>query len=1221
MTVDVRARSFCNLGNIIQASIADEALSARQGLIRCRGQVVIDGLITPEVGSFVYFGCERDGTIARVPRTLRVLSSFANPFTRQTTVQLGDKLTYLANLKGKRVDPNQQDPQPETPDNPGPPTPPEPPTDPFPNSFPVKEWAYDEENQCYFIRDGEVPFLFGSPEAANAVLALEQYLTAPASIRGRAPLTIPAEVVLKKCLAALNLTKTGTELIAQFTEDRFDLSSGYVNVIDQLLANESLYGYLNESEVLVIGKVEEPSGNGPLLDTATIIQLEGINQGLLPGQEVTVSLQSRPFSPEPPPEPEPAPEPPAEPEPEPDPEPDPNDPLQGVDPQIPEEGSEEDQQAQQNWELERSFTFGEEAIFFLEDGSSFTFGFQSSQVVKTNYDDDNYVASRITVNTTGGANFLASVIQAKLQAAYDAAGGNSFGAFNVPNDALALNADIQTVTTEKFIYKTIRRYPPPTFDPIKSNFCNSLSPEEPLVADDVEGPELEKILVRQFSETVTEAAALIGQLALSAADWANNELTVPGGVVVTERIEIDYVQDQPSGQTKTVTKRFRAAGNLQQGQADAAVKGFAVTKQQELEQALAAASQLRLESTTVSVQQDRSFGVQQRPSIEQLANDARQIDPPSAAQADAETNTTDVEITQESATSETQPTIDTALPFGSDDGFVWNASDGFQFRGSNAGALALRYARSQNAILRGNRNGLSLQIPAYAMPLYPLSYVYIQAAGATGAYRSNGMSWAINSDGILCSMDALFWGGVGGSGTAWFPVAPGITALPADPSVTFGTAAPANSTSTPEGFDPTAPTGIWSILPVGQNPVYEQSIAPTALVPVVNERIRLAASIKTMISVRERDYALNLPVASVALISKSVVQVVTRLFAVNAAFSSTGQVAALKLTKRVKAAAGSFVAAGFGAGSIRDYRIGTNAGTFVLAGQNAIVKYQRNPLAAGDAAFALTGEAARFFKGATLPSAVTDFVATGADATLLTSRVLRAEVGAISLIGQAADIDFVLPSDPFFSSVQLLLKGEGTNGGSTITDLSLKARTPATNSGAVTSTVQFKFGASSLYFDAASTFAQRGFTYSIAAADRLGTGSYTIEMFFRINATGRLYQLFAIDTVSGFLQVDAAGSIRWLTQVFTPPSPIAANTWYHLAAVRSGSSVWVFLDGTQIGSTITDTRDQNGSTWWVGRDFDTDRGLYGYIDELRVTKGVARYTANFTPPTQTFPEQ
>ena len=56
MTVDVRARSFCNLGTIIQASIADEALSARQGLIRCRGQVVIDGLITPEVGSFVYFG-------------------------------------------------------------------------------------------------------------------------------------------------------------------------------------------------------------------------------------------------------------------------------------------------------------------------------------------------------------------------------------------------------------------------------------------------------------------------------------------------------------------------------------------------------------------------------------------------------------------------------------------------------------------------------------------------------------------------------------------------------------------------------------------------------------------------------------------------------------------------------------------------------------------------------------------------------------------------------------------------------------------------------------------------------------------------------------------------------------------------------------------------------------------------------------------------------------
>ena len=158
------------------------------------------------------------------------------------------------------------------------------------------------------------------------------------------------------------------------------------------------------------------------------------------------------------------------------------------------------------------------------------------------------------------------------------------------------------------------------------------------------------------------------------------------------------------------------------------------------------------------------------------------------------------------------------MPYGSDDGFVWTASDGFEFRGSNAAPLALRYARTQNAILRGNRAGVSLQLPAYVMPLYPLRWVYLQAANVTGGYRANGMSWAINSEGLLCSMDALFWGGVSGSGTAWFPVAPGITSLPADPSVTAGSGTPANAMTTPAGFNATAPGGIWSTLPVATEP-------------------------------------------------------------------------------------------------------------------------------------------------------------------------------------------------------------------------------------------------------------------------------------------------------------------------------------------------------------------------------------------------------------------
>jgi len=1214
MTIDVRANVFCNLGTVIQASVADEAISARQGLIRCRGQVVLHGISTPAVGGFVYFGWERDGTIARVPRTLRVLSSFANPLTNQTTVQLGDKLTYLANLKGRRADPKEQDPKPETPDNPAPPTPGDPPTNPDQDAFPFSTWEYDKSNQCYFIKKDERPALWGTPEAASVIRALEQYLDAPASIRGQVPLTIPAEAVLGKCLKALGITKTGAALIAQFTVDSFDLSSGYVNVIDQLLANESLYGYLNENEVLVIGQVDNPAGSGPLLDASTLIQIEGINQGILPGQQVTVSLENRAFSPQVPP----APAPPPAPKPDSDPDIDPDDPLQGVDPQIPEEGTPEDDLAQRNWEIERSVTDGEEAIFFLEDGTSFTFGFQSSQVVRTNYDDDGYVKSRITINSTGGANFLASVIQAKLQAAYDAAGGNGLGAFNVPGEINALaGKDIQTVTFESFFYKTIAKERIPV--PFRSSFCSAAN--GPIIADKVGSDRVEKVLVRQVSQTTTESAALIGQLSLGAADWSNDALTVPGGIVVTERVEVDYELDQPTGRTKTVTKRFRAAGNLQQGQSDAAVKGLAITAQQELEQALNAASELRLESTTVAIQEDRTFGVQQRPSIEQLTSDAAQVEPPTGAEADENTNTVDVAITEESGTIETQPTLDTSMPFGSDDGFIWTASDGFQFKGSNASALALRYARAQNAILRGNRNGLSLQIPAYAMPLYPLSYVYIQAAGVTGGYRSNGMSWAMTSEGILCSMDALFWGGVGGSGTAWFPVAPGITALPADPSVTLATAAPANSTGTPAGFNPTAPAGIFSVLPVGQAPTYAQSIAPVALVPIVVEKVKAVAAVKSVIAVRTRDYSLTLPTVSVVLRTRSLVIPATVLSPQKRTFLFTGYPADFRFTKGVKADAGTFRVDGQNASDLGFLLLKGDAAFFDVNGYDAALKQTRNPLIAAEDSFNVNGQNAQFFKGAALVADRAAFVSTGLAATLLTSRVLKGDVGAIDVSGQAAGLGFVLPSDPFFSSVQLLLKGEGTNGGSTITDLSSKAYSPSVNSGTVTSTAAFKYGSSSLLFNPPSALANRGLTYTINSASTFGTGDYTIELFFRLNGTDRLGYLFCIDTFEGFLTVDASNNIRWINQAFTPSSALAANTWYHLAAVRNSSTVQVYLNGSQIGSSVTSTRNSTGTTWWVGRDFDTDNGFAGYIDELRVTKGVARYTANFTPPTRTFPEQ
>jgi len=90
-------------------------------------------------------------------------------------------------------------------------------------------------------------------------------------------------------------------------------------------------------------------------------------------------------------------------------------------------------------------------------------------------------------------------------------------------------------------------------------------------------------------------------------------------------------------------------------------------------------------------------------------------------------------------------------------------------------------------------------------------------------------------------------------------------------------------------------------------------------------------------------------------------------------------------------------------------------------------------------------------------------------------------------------------------------------------------------------------------------------------------------------------------------------------------SALTVNTWHHIAATRSGNDHKLFVDGTQVGSTWT-----NAQTYVQGRpvlgDYHSSLGnltggsnlLHGYAQDFRITKGLARYTSNFTPPTAEF---
>jgi len=223
-----------------------------------------------------------------------------------------------------------------------------------------------------------------------------------------------------------------------------------------------------------------------------------------------------------------------------------------------------------------------------------------------------------------------------------------------------------------------------------------------------------------------------------------------------------------------------------------------------------------------------------------------------------------------------------------------------------------------------------------------------------------------------------------------------------------------------------------------------------------------------------------------------------------------------------------------------------------------------------------------------------------------------------------------VPVDPIFNNVSLLLHGNGTNGSTTITDSSLTPKTVTAVGNAQISTAQSKFGGSSIAFDGT------GDRVSVAdnAAFDFGTGDFTVECWvFSVTVLGAYGSSYAhiagkgngIATGSwalGFYQ----GKMTWTADfVITQGATILANnTWYHFAASRSGSTLKLFVNGSQESSTTNTIDNTSSFSFTAGDRQAADPGgnypLNGYIDDLRITKGVARYTANFTPPTAAFPD-
>ncbi len=108
-----------------------------------------------------------------------------------------------------------------------------------------------------------------------------------------------------------------------------------------------------------------------------------------------------------------------------------------------------------------------------------------------------------------------------------------------------------------------------------------------------------------------------------------------------------------------------------------------------------------------------------------------------------------------------QRRIEFSLPYAPDDIF---SRSGLVFTStpSDASAKAKKFGIVQNRILLGTRQGMSIQVEPERIPSEPFAPLYIQARSLTALYRINGMSWVMDSNGIIASTDALYWGTASG---------------------------------------------------------------------------------------------------------------------------------------------------------------------------------------------------------------------------------------------------------------------------------------------------------------------------------------------------------------------------------------------------------------------------------------------------------------------------
>jgi len=219
--------------------------------------------------------------------------------------------------------------------------------------------------------------------------------------------------------------------------------------------------------------------------------------------------------------------------------------------------------------------------------------------------------------------------------------------------------------------------------------------------------------------------------------------------------------------------------------------------------------------------------------------------------------------------------------------------------------------------------------------------------------------------------------------------------------------------------------------------------------------------------------------------------------------------------------------------------------------------------------------------------------------------------------------------DVYYPQTSLLMHFNGTNGSTTMTDNSKNNLTATATNGAAISTAQSKFGGSSVLFDGTNDYV----TVTNSTDFDFGSGDFTIEYWEYRTSSGTQRPILSRNAIPytpyliGWYDAGVSGNVvmymssngsSWDIASNVSMGVLTTNVWTHYAVTRNGNTFRTFQNGTQI-STFTSTAafPAGAASLEIGR-YNALYYFQDYIDELRITKGIARYTSNFTPSTTQF---